>query len=154
MTIDDPCQMIVFARDVHQILVNAADSLYDSMFQPLLQWDGVEQKHIEEARLDFDRVREAIHILAADDTRYDYLMAVKCIQEGLAQVIGGFTAAAAATKLAIRMPPQFADLLREHDPLALVNFVLHRLRHNWCLESWGARVAGDIWSFWVVNGGI
>ena len=46
--------------------------------------------------------------------------------------------------------PRYVDLLREHDPLALIILVyyctiLHKLRHSWCLEGWGTRIAGALW---------
>lgn len=149
--IDDLYQAITFARGAHYILVQAAESLRNSMFRPLLQWDGLGQRLTEEARLAFERLYEEIHTLAADELRCDYLRAIECMQEGLAEILGGSTALAVASRVAIRIPARYMDLLREHDPLALTILVyyctiLHRLRHNWCLEGWGARVAGALWS--------
>jgi hypothetical protein len=151
MAVDDLCQVIVFARGVHQILVKAADHLQGSIFKPLLQWDGLEKNLTEEAWLAFGNLHEAIHDLVTDDTRHSYLMAVECIQGSLAEILGGFRAVAAATRVAIKMPPMYVALLREYDPLALAILgyycaVLHRLRHNWCLENRGARIARSLWS--------
>ncbi|KAF7587824.1 hypothetical protein BBP40_006676 [Aspergillus hancockii] len=150
MTVDDLCQVIVFARGVHQILVHAADYLQDSTFKPLLQWDDLEQKLTEEAGLAFKELRKAIHVLGAENTRHSYLTTIDCIQDSLAEILGGFRAVAAATRIAIRMPPMYITLLREYDSLALVILcyycaVLHRLRHNWCLEERGARIARALW---------
>jgi hypothetical protein len=74
-----------------------------------------------------------------------------CIQDGLSEIFGGFTAVATATRVAIRMPSGYVALLRNYDHLALVILafycsILHRLRHNWCLETWGAQIARAIWS--------
>lgn len=145
--IDDLYQAIAFARGAHYILVQAAESLHDSMFRPLLQWNGLEQKLTQEARLAFERLYEGIHTFAADGLRCDYLRAIECVQEGLAEILGGSTAVAVASRIAITI----RRFMREHDPLALTILVyyctiLHRLRHNWCPEGWGARVADALWS--------
>ncbi|KAE8372000.1 C6 zinc finger domain protein [Aspergillus bertholletiae] len=149
--IDDLCQVIVFARGVQQILVKAADYLQDSIFKPLLQWGDLEKRLPEEAHVAFKNLCEVIHDLGADNARYSYLATIDCIQDSLAEVCGGFGAVAAATKVAIRMPPTFILLVRQYDPLALVILgyyctVLHRLRHNWCIEDKGAQIARAVWS--------
>lgn len=150
-TIDNLCQVIVLARGVHQISVKAADALQDSMFRPILQWKSLQQNLTQETKRTFERLHEAIRSLTSDDIRRAYFGAIICIQDGLAEILGGSTAVATATRVAIRMPPGYVGLLRNYDPFALVILayycsVLHRLRHNWCLETWGAQVARAVWS--------
>ncbi|KAE8420045.1 hypothetical protein BDV36DRAFT_281825 [Aspergillus pseudocaelatus] len=149
-TVDDLCQVIVFAQGVHQISVSAADYLQNSIFKPLLQWDGLEQRLTDDARLSFEKLREAIYVLDTESTHHAYLKTIDGIQDSLAEILGGFHGVAAATRVAIRMPVIYVALLRNYDPLALVILchycaVLHRLRHNWCVEDRGARAARALW---------
>ncbi|KAE8168665.1 C6 zinc finger domain protein [Aspergillus tamarii] len=149
-TLDDVCQVIVFAQGVHQIAISAAEYLQNSIFKPLLQWDDLDQILTDDARLSFENLREALYALDTESTRHAYLKAVDSTQDSLAEILGGFNGVAAATRVAIRMPSIYVALLRTYDPLALVILchycaVLHRLRHNWCLEDRGARVARAVW---------
>jgi hypothetical protein len=117
-TIDSLCQVIIFARGVHQISLKAADALRDSIFKPVLQWEGLQQNLSEETRLNLERLREAIRCLASDNSRHDYIGAVMCIQDGLSEIFGGFTAVATATRVAIIRVCGVASQLR---PLSVGN---------------------------------
>ncbi|GFF73268.1 hypothetical protein IFM61392_00854 [Aspergillus lentulus] len=57
-------------------------------------------------------------------------------------------------EIALRWPfglqPKYVDLLREHDPMALVILahyclVLHHFRDHWWMEGWSSHVARHIW---------
>ncbi|KAE8395451.1 hypothetical protein BDV23DRAFT_95124 [Aspergillus alliaceus] len=57
-------------------------------------------------------------------------------------------------ELALRWPfglePKYLDLLKDHDPMALVILahyclVLHHFRHHWWMEGWSSHVARGVW---------
>lgn len=98
--------------------LSAADYLQSNILKPLLQWDDLEQRLTDDARLSFEKLREAIYVFDTDSSRHAYLKAIDVTQDSLIELIDRLHRVAAATRVAIGMPSIYVALLRTYGSLA------------------------------------
>ena len=84
----------------------------------MLQWDDLEQRLTDDARLSFEKLREAIYVFDTDSSRHAYLKAIDVTQDSLIELIDRLHRVAAATRVAIGMPSIYVALLRTYGSLA------------------------------------
>ena len=152
--VDDFLQVLVLTRGVQQVIQTPISSLRDSSFAPIFQIDEFHGPLPEATRNALKSLHEANEICGTRDSTHEtdiYAKIIDDMAKMLSWVFGGVTASVVAGRWAIRLPPQFLELLRERDPLALVilayyGVLLKYLKHRWCFDEWCVRVAKAVWA--------
>ncbi|KAF7134194.1 hypothetical protein CNMCM5793_005922 [Aspergillus hiratsukae] len=151
--IDDLLQVLILSRGVHQVLSTASSSIKDSDFGPIVQFDKYEVNLPDDILFALGKLQDANKSIGETDSTHDtsvYEDTIDKWADMTGAVYSGLTFVAVACRWAIRLQPRYVDCLRERKPLALVILayycaILHRLRHNWCLDEWGPRVSKALW---------
>lgn len=151
--VDDLYQILIPVRGVQEVINTASSFLRDSDFRPLMQMDDHPPALTDDERDAFERLRQANIALAARDPTHVvdvFARAIGKVEKILGTVSVGSTSVGTAGRLAIELPRAYVECVRDHHPLAMVLLafycaILHRLRRNWCLDGWGARVARAVW---------
>ncbi|GIC93269.1 uncharacterized protein Aud_009751 [Aspergillus udagawae] len=151
--IDDLLQLLILSRGVHEVLTTASSSIKDSDFGPIVQFDEYEVNLPGDILFALGKLQDANKSIGETDSTHDtsiYEDTIDKWADMTGAVYSGLTSIAVACRWAIRLQPRYVDCLRERKPLALVILayycaILHRLRHNWCLDEWGPRVSKALW---------
>lgn len=152
--IDDFHQVLVLTRGVQQVIRSPADYLFNSDFAAVLQVDEVRAPLPDDAKANIQHLHEVNEICGTRDPNHErtvYSATITDMEEMLSWVHGGMTSSAVVGRWAIRLPPRFLELLRDRESLALVMLVhygvlLQYLKHRWCFDEWGVRVAKAVWA--------
>ncbi|KAJ5109710.1 hypothetical protein N7532_002355 [Penicillium argentinense] len=152
--IDDLYQVLVLTRGIQQVIRSPADYLSQTSFAPILHVEESSVPLPEDAAANINQLHEANEVCGARDTTHEtevYTATIDNISEMLSWVYGGMTASTIAGRWAIKLPARFMELLREHEPMALVmlahyGVLLQSLRHRWCFDEWCVRVARAVWA--------
>lgn len=152
-SIDDLYQTIVLMRGVQQVINTASASLFDSSFSALLRVEDHERFLPEDTRLALEDLLEANRSCGAHDELHDaetYENTIYTLMDLMGVIHQDLSSMTIAGRWTIRVKAKYVELVRDHDPLALVILsyycvLLNCLRHHWCLDHWSFRVSKAIW---------
>ena len=155
-SIDDLYQTIVLTRGVQQVINKVSASLRDSSFSHLFQVKDNEHFLQEDARLALEELLEANRSCGAHNELHDteaYEDTIYKLIDMMGRIQQDLNSMTIAGRWAIRVKAKYVELVRDHDPLALVILsyycaMLHclcRLGRHWCLDNWSFRVSKAIW---------
>ncbi|PWY77099.1 C6 zinc finger domain protein [Aspergillus heteromorphus CBS 117.55] len=151
--VDDMIQVHMLARGVQQVLSQAIPGIRSGDWGVVLEMDDGDEGPPEDVRLALQRLHEANSVCGTKDPAHDtavYEYAIETLADMMATARVGLASVSAAFRWAIRQKPEFMDLLRERQPLALVilahhSAFFHRLRDVWYIGTWGIRVTRAVW---------
>lgn len=151
--VDDLTQVFVLARGVQQVLRQATSSIVGSDWETILVLGDYNPTPPEDAQAVLDRLHEANNRCSEQDPAHDtenHRHTIEMLADMIAALSSGLITVTIACRWAIKLKPPYVDLIRDHDPLALVIVahycaVLHSMREVWYVGEWSVRVPKAIW---------
>lgn len=152
--VDDLYQVFLLSRGMQQVLNASIAWISGGVLGPVVKLDDYNAGLPDDAKFAIQRLFELNDSLGASDPHHEtviYRAAISELEVVLDRIYGNPKKPNIAVLWAIKIPPRYLDLLREHKPMALAilahySVVLHHLRKHWWFEGWSVRVLGAIWS--------
>ncbi|THC98709.1 hypothetical protein EYZ11_001772 [Aspergillus tanneri] len=151
--VDELIQVFVLARGTQQVLHKAVPSIVGSEWETILKLDDYNNSLPDSARQVIERLHEINNHYGAQDPTHNtaiYHHTIDILADMIAAIYGGWISVTVACRWAIRLKPEFVDMVRDRSPLALVILthycaVLYDLRECWYVGEWSIRVPKAIW---------
>ncbi|KAF9886429.1 hypothetical protein FE257_011461 [Aspergillus nanangensis] len=151
--LDDLLQVFTLSRGVQQVLAQATPWIQGTNWEVITHLDDYDKALQEEESLALHRLREVNQANSTRDPAHDlsvFEAILDHLEDMTAAIHGGLNSTTAACRWAIKMTPRYGELIREHNPLALVILahyfaILYRLHPDWCVYDWCVRVPKALW---------
>ncbi|KAH8431140.1 uncharacterized protein LDX57_008799 [Aspergillus melleus] len=151
--VDDLTQVFVLARGVQQVLRKATPSIVASDWASVLVLGDYDHTPPEDAQAVLDRLHEANNQYGEQDPAHDtdlHRHTIENLADMIAAISSGLITATIFCRWAIKLRPEYVDLVRNRNPLALVILahycaILHTMRGVWYVGEWSVRVPKAIW---------